>query len=112
MSVISRDELLSMMGRDEDFVLLNVLDEESFEKQHIPGSENVPVGRESFVRDVEDLSGSKDKLIVVYCADRACDASPAALKKLGAAGFKNVMHYEAGISEWREAGLILTTPEF
>lgn len=104
MKTLTVDQLKSMLDRNEDLTLINVLSEEDFERAHIPGSQNIPVGRESFEREVERLAGGVEAKVVVYCADFDCQASPKAAKKLDEAGFKNVFDFEGGVKEWRKAG--------
>lgn len=96
--------LKRMMDRHEDFVLINVLGEDAFEKEHIPGSDNVPVNSPDFVTSVASLAGHKGRRIVVYCASKTCDASPTAARKLEEEGFTHVMDFEGGMAEWKSAG--------
>lgn len=93
---------LAKMIREDDFMLINVLDEEAFHEHHIPGSRNVPVNEENFAERIEQIAGSKDRKIVVYCANQACTASPTAAKKLEQAGFTNVIDFEGGMEEWEQ----------
>jgi rhodanese-related sulfurtransferase len=97
-------DLKQLRTEQKDLLLLNVLDEKAFEKEHIPGSEHVTDSASDFVPQVEALAGSKSRPIVVYCADRECPASPDAAKKLTAAGFTNVSHFAGGMAEWRKMG--------
>ena len=82
------------------FALVNVLGSDAFEKEHIPGSINIPKGRE------EDFEKRFDrgKEIIVYCASPGCDASPKVAAELTRRGFGRVVDYEAGMSAWKEAG--------
>lgn len=103
MKAITRDDLKTMNETEhEDFVLINVLPREKFNEQHIRTSVNVPVDNDDFVQTVESVSGSKDRKIVVYCANFECDASPQAARKLEDAGFKQVYDYEGGTKDWFE----------
>ncbi len=101
---ISTVDLHDRIERDEDMVLINVLEPEQFETAHIPGSINIPVSSDDFENRVEDAAGGKDRPIVVYCASTACDASAKAAEKLDEAGFSNVDDYEDGTKAWKEAG--------
>ena len=103
MKAITRDDLKTMNETEhEDFVLINVLPREKFNEQHIRTSVNVPVDNDDFVQTVESVSGSKDRKVVVYCANFECDASPQAAHKLEDAGFKQVYDYEGGTKDWFE----------
>lgn len=104
MKTITTQELKNMIDRKEDFALINVLPDKSFDEEHIPGSHNVPLERESFLDEVQSLAGGKRRRIIVYCASRDCRASPDAAAKLQAAGFTKVVDYEDGMAGWRAAG--------
>lgn len=88
----------------EDAVVINVLDAEKFEREHIPGTKNVPLTDENFIRRVETLAGGKDAPVLVYCAGPDCEASPKAARELEDAGFTEVYHFEGGMKEWKAAG--------
>ncbi|MBJ7277858.1 rhodanese-like domain-containing protein [Marinobacter salarius] len=101
MKSISRDDLKQMNETEhEDFVLINVLPRNAFNREHIRTSISVPVEEPSFLEQVEAVTGSKDRKIVVYCANFKCDASPKAAKKLEDAGFTEVYDYEGGTEDW------------
>ncbi|MYL23404.1 rhodanese-like domain-containing protein [Vreelandella massiliensis] len=103
MKAITRNDLKIMNETEhEDFVLINVLPREVFNEQHIRTSINIPVQDDDFVKKVEDVAGSKDRKIVVYCANFECDASPKAAEKLEEAGFTQVYDYEGGTEDWFE----------
>jgi len=82
------------------FALVNVLGEDAFREQHIPGSINIPKGEE----EEFERRFNKDKEIIVYCASPDCDASPTVARELTDRGFDSIRDYEAGMSEWKEAG--------
>lgn len=99
-----RDRLRSEQPENEDprsgYALVNVLGNDAFREEHIPASINIPKGEEDeFERRFE-----KSKEIVVYCASPDCDASPSVARELVERGFENVLDYEAGMSEWKDAG--------
>lgn len=83
--------------RKNGYALVNVLGREAFEKEHIPGSINIPKGRE----DEFEKRFSKDKEIIVYCASSDCDASPAVAEKLADMGFTRVRDFDAGMAGWK-----------
>jgi rhodanese-related sulfurtransferase len=86
--------------RNEGYALVNVLGEDQFQREHIPGSINIPGEQlDEFERRFD-----KEKKIVVYCASPDCSASNQAAKALSESGFEHVYDYEGGMSDWREAG--------
>ncbi|SDK64798.1 rhodanese-like domain-containing protein [Billgrantia gudaonensis] len=103
MKAITRDELKVMNETEhDDFVLINVLPRAAFNERHIRTSINIPAKDENFVEKVEEVVGSKDRKVVVYCANFDCDASPKAARKLEDAGFTQVYDYEGGTQDWFE----------
>lgn len=103
MQTITKAQLKQYIDQDKDMLLIDVLPKESFIKQHIQGTVNIPVkDNDNFVKDVEAKSESEDQLIVVYCASTRCDASKQAAQKLDSAGFTNVQCFEEGLEGWFE----------
>lgn len=103
MRTIDHEQLKRMNEENhEDFVLINVLPREAFNKQHIRTSINIPVGSDDFAEQVDRVAGGKDRKIVVYCANFDCDASHKAGMKLENAGFTHVFDYEGGTQDWFE----------
>lgn len=107
-ATIERDQLerkLEMSHPDNEdarkgFALVNVLPRESFEREHIPGSISIPKGEE----DAFEGRFDKGKEIIVYCASPSCPASPEMAEELSRRGFERVVDYEAGLSDWKDAG--------
>lgn len=98
---ISREELKKKLDQDEDFTLIEVLDEEEYERKHIRGAVNMPLKK---IGSEAEQELNHDDDIVVYCANKDCDASPKAAEKLEKLGFTNVKDYEEGKSDWEKAG--------
>jgi rhodanese-related sulfurtransferase len=97
---ISAQELKKKLDSGDDFKLINVLTEESFRKEHIPGSINIPYTEIAQHKDELD----KDEEIIVHCSDEKCDASPTAANKLEKLGYEDVKDFEGGMREWKEKG--------
>ena len=104
-AVMTAQEVKAWLDRGDDFLLIDVLPNESFEKRHLPGAINVPVHEDEFVERVERLSDAeKGKTIVVYCSSHECSSSPMAANKLAQAGYNAVYDYEDGLAGWISAG--------
>ncbi len=101
MENISTEELAEKIENQEDFMLVDVLGEDHFAEEHLPGAVNIPLDTiaEEATRQLD-----RDQEIVVYCASESCQASPKAARKLEAMGFENVRDYEPGIKGWKESG--------
>lgn len=101
---ITRDELLKMISGGEKFKLVDVLDKVHYEKEHIRGAISLPLG------DIENKASKllkKDETIVVYCASFSCQASTQAAEKLLSLGYKHVLDYKGGLTDYKEANLPL-----
>lgn len=104
--IIKRDALKKMMEYDDDFILVDVLDRDEFQKYHLPGAINLPL------RDFDEFrtlvtSNLPDKTadIVVYCMNQMCGASEEAARELTKLGYTNVKEYADGKRDWLSAGL-------
>ena len=104
MNTLTADSLKQMQNQNDEFLLINTLDEEHFPATQIAGSINIPVASDEFVSQVEEEAGSKEKKIVVYCASEECQSSTKAAQKLEEAGFSNVFDFETGAEGWQQAG--------
>jgi rhodanese-related sulfurtransferase len=84
--------------RREGWALVNVLPEEYYSKQHIPGSINIPY------ENLNEFTAryDKEKELVVYCANVQCSAGPDTAKKLQEQGFSKVRDFPGGTKEWFE----------
>lgn len=103
MTTIDREQLQRMM--DEHAVtVIEVLDEEYFNKFHLPGALNVPLSGD-FDEDIQSIVPDKNQPVVVYCMDEDCDASPEAAVRMEELGYERVYDYEAGKMDWKSAGL-------
>jgi thiosulfate sulfurtransferase len=85
--------------RKEGYALVNVLEPEAYAREHIPNSINIPEGKE----DEFDRQFEKTKRIIVYCSSSDCEASGSVAKRLIDQGFNQVIHYEGGMSDWKNA---------
>jgi rhodanese-related sulfurtransferase len=102
MPAIDTAELKSWVERGEDFLLINTLPREHFEKTKLQRAVNIPQDQPDFAKQVQERAGAKDKKIVVYCANIDCDSSTQAAKQLDQAGFTNVYDYRGGAKAWQD----------
>ena len=100
MDTVTREELKWILDNEDDFVLINVLPREYFEKQHIEGSINIPIRDKNFDKKVLKRIPDKNKRIVVHCANTKSKASPRAARRLIKLGYNNVHGYGGGIKEF------------
>src|SRR3954466_4477624 len=81
--------------------LVDVLPEETFTQEHLPGAINIPL--QAIDEAVEQLD--KAKPVIVYCYDYQCDLSPRAAHRLDLLGFAEVYDYVASKAAWLACGL-------
>jgi len=96
--------LKKKLDAGEDFTLVNVLSPEQFDKKHIPGSINIPLGAGDFGQKFKEKVPKKDHEVVVYCASMECESSPTAARRLEEMGYTNVVDYEGGMKNWIKKG--------
>ena len=100
--IITTEDLKRRLDQGGDFHFWNVLTDEYFHGELIPGSRRVPLDR--IGRDASTNHVPKNAEVVVYCAGPKCPQSRMAAEKLQTLGYTNVRAYEGGIEEWKEAG--------
>jgi peroxiredoxin/rhodanese-related sulfurtransferase len=99
---IDRDEVRRLVAQGAQ--LVEVLQESSYEKEHLPGAINIPLKR----LGAEGASAlDSERPVIVYCYDLQCDLSPRAAARLESLGFSQVYDYAAGKADWGSFGLPL-----
>jgi rhodanese-related sulfurtransferase len=101
-TTITEQELRQRLNEGAVPEFWNVLTDDYFTGQLIPGSRRVPLDRVG--REVGERSLPEDTEIIVYCSGRDCPQSGAAAAKLMSLGFTNVRAFEGGLQDWTEAG--------
>ncbi|MFW5653716.1 MAG: rhodanese-like domain-containing protein [Planctomycetota bacterium] len=109
MQTISRDNLKEKIDRGDDFVLVEVLDHDSYADAHLPQAINIPIHDKAFGADIQNRFPDKSREVVVYCANTDCDASPRAAEQMERLGYEGVIDYPEGKQGWRDAGLPIET---
>ncbi len=99
---VSTAELEGKLRAGARFEFWNVLTDEYFHGEMIPGSRRVPLDQVG--REAREGGLAKDAEVVVYCAGPKCPQSRMAAEKLQALGYTNVRAYEGGLEEWKAAG--------
>lgn len=104
MPIIDREALQQRIEENPNLVLVEVLSPKEYDKGHLPGAMNVPLGSE-FDETVQQAIPDRNAEVVVYCSDADCDASPTAARKMRELGYERVYDYAGGKEDWRSAGL-------
>ncbi len=105
---ITREALKTLLDTGKDVVLVEVIGPNTYREYHLPGAIRIPVD-EAFEREIRRAVPDTGTLVVVYCLNHACQASPKAARILDQLGYENVYDYEAGKQDWRAAGLAIET---
>ena len=96
---ISVTDLKAKLDAGEDFVLVDVREQDEYEIARIPGSILLPLSVLPEKWD-EVLGKYKDKEIVIHCKKGA--RSQRACEFLATQGFKNVINVAGGITAWSD----------
>ena len=107
MRMITREELKDKLERDEHFALVYVLSPQEFEQEHLPGAINILL--EELKEKAPELLPNKHQETICYCANFHCTASTSACQTLESLGYTNVVDYEGGLQDWKDAGYPLET---
>ena len=100
--VISVDELTAALRSADVDEFWNVLTQDYFTGELIPGSRWVPLDRVG--RETTANALAKNARIIVYCSGIGCPNSRDAGAKLAALGFTNVRVFETGLEAWKASG--------
>lgn len=100
--IITIDELIRDRDAGRVAELWNVLTDDYFTGEMIPGSRRVPLDQVG--REVAQSELPQDTALVVYCSGPGCPHSKAAGDKLASLGFTDVRVFEGGLQAWKEAG--------
>jgi rhodanese-related sulfurtransferase len=99
---ITREELAAALRAGDYDELWNVLTQDYFTGELIPGSRWVPVDRVG--REVTAAPLDKNARMIVYCSGVSCPNSRDAGAKLATLGFTNVRVFEGGLEAWKAGG--------
>jgi len=83
-------------AHEDNLVVVDVREEEDYEKGHVPGAINLPKKQWDNPRGL-----SRDKTNVVYCYTQQCHLAANACVQFAAKGFP-VMELEGGFETWKE----------
>ena len=92
---ITAEDAKKIMDSGEDFVILDVREQDEFDAGHIPGAILIPYTK--IENKSEEMLPDKDTQILVYC--RSGRRSKIAAQSLTALGYTNVKEF-GGIMDW------------
>lgn len=92
--------VLSRISRGEKFHLVDVREDNEWQKGHLPGA--IHLGKGVIERDIETTIPDHNAEIVLYCGGGYRSALAAdALQRMG---YRNVVSMDGGYRGWTEAG--------
>jgi rhodanese-related sulfurtransferase len=99
---IESEELVQAMDGDVNLHVWNVLNDDYFKGEMIPGSRRVPLAE--LKQKLAASTLPKDAPVVVYCAGTHCPSSREAAEAMTSLGYTNVTAFEGGIQDWKKRG--------
>ncbi|MGO9640881.1 MAG: rhodanese-like domain-containing protein [Candidatus Acidiferrales bacterium] len=93
-------EVKKKMDAGEKFLLVDVREDNEWERGHVPGA--IHMGRGIIERDIEQAVPDHDTAIVLYCGGGF--RSALAAENLQKMGYTNVISMDGGWRHWTEAG--------
>jgi rhodanese-related sulfurtransferase len=106
---VSPQELLGLLERNDDPLLVDVRESSEHEQGHISGALLVPRGileaaaDPGYPKHLPELSSARERNIVLYCATGG--RSALAADTLQQMGFMNVVSLDGGFVRWAQEGL-------
>lgn len=97
---LSPEEVQQKIAKGEEFVLLDVRDQDEYRAGFIEGAKHVTRGMLEF--SIENLVPNKEQEIVTYCAGGF--RSALAAKVLKEMGYRHVASMAGGINAWKQKG--------
>ena len=92
---ITQEEAKKIMDSGEEYIILDVREQEEFDEGHVPGAILIPYTE--IENKAETMLPDKDKQILVYC--RSGRRSKIASESLAKLGYTNVKEF-GGIIDW------------
>ena len=102
--VIDASRLHDWLKENEPPLVLDVLPQESYDRQHLPGAQRATVYEVSFLDQARAVVRDVNRSIVVYGAGPESKEASVAADKLLRAGFTNVWEFTGGLEAWEEQG--------
>jgi len=97
-----------MSETEAEFILVDVLPEDAFAKEHLPNAINIPLEKLS---SEAKLRLNKNQRIVVYGDTHESERSNKAAEILEDLGYRKVSDFDGGIHAWKRAGFLTVVNE-
>lgn len=93
------------LQNDDDAIFIDVREDTEFKRGHVLGARHIPIS--TFDKRITELEKSKDKPLIVYCANGA--RAGRAAGKLRKAEYPSVYTMAGGIVGWEKANMPIST---
>ena len=103
-STLQPSELRKWMNGEKNYILIDVLPEQIYEKRRLPGALNACVYEVSFPDQVAAITEDKSEEIVLYGSSAQSRDAIEALEKLLRLGYENVHVFNGGVDGWLKSG--------
>jgi rhodanese-related sulfurtransferase len=97
--MIDAQGLETLLSSKTPFELVDARTDKWFDGTLISGAKRLP--SDSSDSAIAETLSNKEKLVVVYCGGEKCPASKDLAQRLVDAGYKHVLDYHGGITEWK-----------
>ncbi len=97
-------QVKEMLDRKEA-VIVDARDAGVFRGGHIKGAISLPVGEFDSKLAGFQKEFSADTVLIIYCSGYGCHDSRILGEKLAGRGYRQILIYEGGFPEWKDAGL-------
>jgi polyisoprenoid-binding protein YceI len=103
-ATIDAVELQRWMREKRRFVLVDVLPDDAYAAQHLPGAKRACVYEVDFLDQVRNLGVTGNEPVVLYGAGTGSLDSTVAAEKLERAGVAQIFNFNGGRAAWESAG--------
>ncbi len=100
---ITREEVRDLIESGTETTVVEALPQPYFDDAHLPGTRHLPHDSDEAL--IVEVLPDRQRTVVVYCSNLACQNSTVLSRRLTQLGYTNVREYEAGKQDWIEADL-------
>lgn len=101
------ETLDTLIREGNDFILINVLPQDVYDRKHLPGSKNACVFEVNFPDQVTSLVSAEYNQIILYGSSHKSKDAVTAAEKLLRLGYHDIYILVGGMAAWQAAGFAL-----
>lgn len=101
---VSAEEVIDLIGKMDDLVIVDARKNSDREKGWIEGSVGLP-NTDTTAETLAKVSGDKAKPILFYCNGVKCGRSYESAQKAMSYGYNKIYWFRGGMEEWEAKGL-------